>query len=699
MNSNYKKLNLVRVIACFMVLLYHLGLLKGGFFAVCIFFVFSGFLSLVSANKSDNFSLKSYYKKRFRKIYVPLLIVTFLSIFAVRLFTDDIWLNLKPETLSVLLGYNNFWQLNANMDYFAMHSSSPFIHLWYIAILMQFELIFPFIYIILKKLDFNSKKPSIILGLLSIISIIYFYIVSTKGNLMVTYYNTFARMFSIILGMFLASIYINKKPKVFHKSIFYLYLIAIFIFTIFIDSVSKFMPLFMILISLISCRLIDYSISYDSERENKIIKYFSNISYEMYLVQLPIIYLFTNLNIPFKCFIVIISTIVISHIIHLRNKKPIAVCLLIPVLIGGYFFLISKDHTEEMNELERQLNQNEEIFKLKQAEYMSKYKEEEDNWNKILTELENGEEDIKNVVSNLKVVGIGDSVMLGAVTDLYFKFPNGYFDGEVSRTAWVANNIIQNLKSQNILGDPIVFNLGTNGDCSDAEKIRIINSCGNRDIFWINTTNDNNFNNKLNDLSSKYNNLFVIDWASMSSGHTEYFIADGIHLTYEGRQVYTNAIYDAIYKVYLERYQNQKNNIINQHINEENKIIEFFGNNALLNIFEDIKKEVPKSKFNINDYTYESLVKDLKEKELSKNIVFVFDNSLKLSNKEYENLIQICSEKNIFVINFNKDLNNLDGVNFVDFSKNLDDYLMADKIHLSDKGNEELIKIIIENLT
>ena len=34
MNSNYKKLNLVRVIACFMVLLYHLGLLKGGFFAV-----------------------------------------------------------------------------------------------------------------------------------------------------------------------------------------------------------------------------------------------------------------------------------------------------------------------------------------------------------------------------------------------------------------------------------------------------------------------------------------------------------------------------------------------------------------------------------------------------------------------------------------------------------------------------------------
>ena len=65
--------------------------------------------------------------------------------------------NLKPETNSVLFGYNNFWQLDANMDYFAMHSSSPFIHLWYIAILMQFELIFPFIYIILI-VDFRVNE-------------------------------------------------------------------------------------------------------------------------------------------------------------------------------------------------------------------------------------------------------------------------------------------------------------------------------------------------------------------------------------------------------------------------------------------------------------------------------------------------------------------------------------------------------------
>jgi peptidoglycan/LPS O-acetylase OafA/YrhL len=155
--KNYKNLNLIRVIACIMVFLYHLGLLKGGYLAVCIFFVLSGYLSIISASRKDSFSLKSYYKNRFIKIYIPLLVVTLLTIFVSCHFTDNLWLNLKPETTSVLLGYNNFWQLSANLDYFSMHSISPFIHLWYIAILIQFELIFPIIFLIFLVNDALSR--------------------------------------------------------------------------------------------------------------------------------------------------------------------------------------------------------------------------------------------------------------------------------------------------------------------------------------------------------------------------------------------------------------------------------------------------------------------------------------------------------------------------------------------------------------
>lgn len=149
--KHYISIDLIRVLACVAILLYHLNILKGGYLAVCTFFCLSGYLSCISAFRKENFSLISYYSNRLLKLYIPLIVVVFITISIVSLFPNIVWFNLKPETTSVLLGYNNFWQLSANLDYFARHINSPFMHLWYISILLQFDLIFPFIYIILKK--------------------------------------------------------------------------------------------------------------------------------------------------------------------------------------------------------------------------------------------------------------------------------------------------------------------------------------------------------------------------------------------------------------------------------------------------------------------------------------------------------------------------------------------------------------------
>ena len=146
MKKYFKDLNIIRLIACIAVLLYHLNILKGGYLAVCTFFVLTGYLSCISAFRKEKFSLKEYYKNRLFKIYLPLVIVVFISIGIISFLPNIFWFNLKPETTSVLLGYNNFWQLNANLDYFARHVDSPFMHFWYIGILLQFDLVFPFIY-------------------------------------------------------------------------------------------------------------------------------------------------------------------------------------------------------------------------------------------------------------------------------------------------------------------------------------------------------------------------------------------------------------------------------------------------------------------------------------------------------------------------------------------------------------------------
>lgn len=172
----FNRISLIRLLACLAVLLYHFNILKGGYLAVCTFFTLSGYLSCVSAFKKEKFSLASYYSNRLLKLYLPLVLVVFLTISCISFFPDISWFNLKPETTSVLLGYNNFWQLGANLDYFAGHVNSPFMHLWYIAILVQFDLVFPFIYLFLKKLGDKTKKivPCITIVLLSIILLFYF---------------------------------------------------------------------------------------------------------------------------------------------------------------------------------------------------------------------------------------------------------------------------------------------------------------------------------------------------------------------------------------------------------------------------------------------------------------------------------------------------------------------------------------------
>ena len=210
----YIKLDIIRILSCFVVLFYHLNLLKGGYLAVCIFFALTGYLSIVT-NYNKKFSLKDYYFKRLKKIYLPLLIVVFLTIGIINILPNINYLNYKREIFSIIFGYNNYWQLHANLDYFVRNANSPFTHLWYIAILIQFELIFPFILLIIKKLDkkINKYISIILITIISIISYILFYITMSKGNIMTAYYGTIERLYSITLGILLGLIHIHSKDK------------------------------------------------------------------------------------------------------------------------------------------------------------------------------------------------------------------------------------------------------------------------------------------------------------------------------------------------------------------------------------------------------------------------------------------------------------------------------------------------------
>ena len=102
-----------------------------------------------------------------------------------------------------------------------------------------------------------------------------------------------------------------------------------------------------------------------------------------------------------------------------------------------------------MKELEEKLNANAKIMEEKKDNdyiVVAIDEEQEENLNKKEEKVE--EDKIEEYVKNLPIVGIGDSVLLGVSDRLYEVFPNGYFDGKVSRNLTAGMEILEDMINQ-----------------------------------------------------------------------------------------------------------------------------------------------------------------------------------------------------------------------------------------------------------
>ena len=595
----YRRLDVIRIISCILVLLYHLNILKGGYLAVCTFFTLSGYLVCMSALRKEEFSIREYYINRLKKIYLPLIVVVFITVIISKLNPFLGWMNLKKETISVIFGYNNFWQLSANLDYFTRNINSPFTHLWYISILMQFDLIFPIIFVILRKIDQKARdniSTAIVLLLMLVTTGIFCYMSKTQ-DIMRVYYSTIARSFSIIFGIYLALIHNEYKIRFSRISenhntlIFTIYALLLIGMCIFVPNQSNNYAIYMILTTFITTRLIKFSLiqkNHRIEKKDNIINVLARCTYEIYLVQYPVIYFMKGISMDdnLKLLIIIGITIIISYLIHFlidmkdKNKfsKIIRIIILTAIITAGSLVVITEpDNTAEMKELEDRLNENSKIMEERNQNYIDNTQKEDNtvHSNTIVVGLDNKniknnttnsteqktltEEDEKNIeekVKKLPVVGIGDSVMLDAINVFYKKFPNGYFDGKISRSLSAAKDVVKKLKKQGKLGNTLILCLATNGDYSNKINKDFMELVGDREIYWVNAVgaDDPKFNEKFKKFAADYPNIHIVEWDVEAKKHPEYFYSDKVHMKPgKGMEAYVDCIYQAIYNNYLEK--------------------------------------------------------------------------------------------------------------------------------------------------
>ena len=723
----FKHLDILRIIACISIFLFHLGILKGGYLAVCLFFTLSSYLGCIKNYKKEHFNILKYYKDKIINIYIPVVLVLLCTVFVSKYFDSIAWLNLKLEVKSVLLNYNNYWQISTNVDYFTKSINSPLTHLWYISMFIQYELIFPFVFLFFKNVGKKvSKGLSVfVLSTMSILLTLYFIYITLNKGLMISYYDSIARSYSYIYGLTLGFIHVFFgvpviKPfrnKIVSHIIYYLMIICLLVMFIFIDSGSILFIPGMILTSLLTLRIIDYSVILTDSCFSKIIKYIASISYEVYLIQYPVIYYVYALDLKNKYLIIISITLVLSIILSFifdKNFKHIIfkifrflffLGLVVISFFGARIFALESDNKEEMKMLEELLKQNEELVLNMSDEQTEKFEEVDSEWEEKLKSLDEEEKELSSKVSELKVTGIGDSVLLGAVSGLYKRFPNGYFDGKVSRTDCDLISLLNEIDSKGKLYDTVVINLGTNGSCSKKTP-EIMNRLKDKKIYWLTVVNDYQVPNvakRIYEYPSIYSNVSLIDWKNISKDHKEYFYKDGIHLTSKGITGYSDAIYNAIYEDYKKEYDLKKENLLKEQELEKNKRITFIGNTTLIHLYPKLTEIENTNIISNKDYDFDTLKSDLdKYKEigtLNKRLVFILDNSFKTSKSKLEELFSTLKDYDITFISFNSSFDSFDNINTIKFYEDLkDEYFYKDKINLNEIGLESLKNIVINSL-
>ena len=175
-------------------------LFDGGFLGVDIFFVISGFLitsSVFYKLSNNDFSLLSFYKRRFLRIVPPLLFVCiFTLIVGYFLLFPMVYRELNIEVANALLFIGNFRFANSG-GYFALDSSDKLLlHTWYLAVTIQFYILFPLIVLLLKKV-FSLKRLPLAVTVVFILLTVTSVIVSRNGK---GYLLTQCRIFELFFG-------------------------------------------------------------------------------------------------------------------------------------------------------------------------------------------------------------------------------------------------------------------------------------------------------------------------------------------------------------------------------------------------------------------------------------------------------------------------------------------------------------------
>lgn len=214
----------LRAIAVGLVLLYHsgLGLVRGGFIGVDVFFVISGFLitKVIATDIAHHrFSLFEFYRRRIKRL-MPAYAVVAAFVLAVG------WLISLPahyrntvEGVFSSAGYfSNFWFWRESGYFAGQAEIQPMLHTWSLAVEEQFYIVFPLIMLLLVRLGAAARALRTMFILLFIASLAWAQWLLTR-DATASFYLLPSRAWELMAGAALALGGMAAPAKPFHAAL------------------------------------------------------------------------------------------------------------------------------------------------------------------------------------------------------------------------------------------------------------------------------------------------------------------------------------------------------------------------------------------------------------------------------------------------------------------------------------------------
>ena len=576
-NSRYiAPIDGLRAIAVFAVILYHLGVhwIPGGFLGVDLFFVISGYvitrLILDSIYRSGALDLKEFFLARIRRLYPALIFMMVGTSFIIALFAPEAIHRFLGDIPYVLSGTNNWHLVAQHRNYFETIGRPPLLqHTWSLGVEFQFYAIWPLILIFAVK-NFGKKnlaKVALLIAAFSGAALFIFSLTvdasSSTNKISHIYFGTDTHSIGLFLGAALAvswvpqnlSQVISQRAQDFVDGIGVVGLIGLLSTFLFIDESNP--ALYRIafpLAGICGCAIIT-SLVHPASRFAPLLSarwliWIGERSYGIYLWHW-VIFQVTRPSVDLAGAIWAINAARILIVLGLADISLRWIEIPIRRGLFGNWLRGLKYRTPRVRMRARitiAATLSALLLATIGASWAAYYRLDHDagvSSMKVTTELATAAP-VKPGVPGLWVTG--DSVILGIHAKLAAHFPIALINARVGRQIEELITVVREDISQ-VPHSIVILDVGNNNHLTEGSLRTLLDLLKNQPkIILVNTAvprpwaADNDA--IISRVIATYPHAELVDWATISQGHPEFFAPDGVHLVDPGSSAYVAAILD-----------------------------------------------------------------------------------------------------------------------------------------------------------